>query len=135
MLEGVHSFGQRYLIMGYLWLCNDNVYIEIRNVTPQEYLERALDRNTGTMRIIQKVAIASREQLKRLIQAMISFSNRQELAKFRLMPSNKSREYSCISWSLRMLVECGILPPHEIEDYSWLPSREVGNGGWGCMLM
>jgi len=125
VMEGVHRFGQRFLVMGDLYsVGRSGVMIQICRVTSEEFRQRT----KGLEGVYVKKAQASKEQLQKLKRVMLLSRSEQEFLRYATCPrGSRKNEHSCLTWALRMLNEAEIITHGQTD--TWIPSWEVGNKG------
>jgi len=123
VMEGVHRFGQRFLLMGDLYsVGRSGVMIQVCRVTPAEFRNRTIELKG----VYVKKAPASKKQLQQLKSVMLASKDEQEFLSYVARPNpDKVNEHSCLSWALRMLWKAEIISDNQAS--TWIPSWEVGN--------
>ncbi|CAM4452012.1 MAG: hypothetical protein LEGION0398_MBIBDBAK_00764 [Legionellaceae bacterium] len=129
VMEGLHKFGQRYLLMADLYSPDGKkINIQLCYVSPSDIKKRTQD-FTG---VFQKTAKITKEQSKKLREVMLNFRNTQGLSTYATFPKENSNQYNCLTWILTMLYKSEIIDSPK--ENSWIPSWHVGNNS-GCLLM
>jgi len=118
-VEGIHDFGQRFIIMGDLFAIGKEVMISIAHCSPQEYLDR-----TSNREVWSQSACKSKEIIKKLISEMIESRSNQDFYHYRLLPNFKDDGvFNCYNWAKKILKSIGIDIPDGV-----VPSWILGKG-------
>jgi hypothetical protein len=129
IIEGMHDFGQRYIMRADLYKENrktDRIKIRYIYLSPQEYCALAEKNEECKPRFLQ----VSKEEVIKLHDEIINFRRKEESFHFEMIPK-KTNEFNCLTWAYHMLEQAGIVGERQSNQslVGKPPSQVVGGGG------
>jgi len=124
-IEGIHDFGQRYIMMAELFETPKGIKVYLTYCSPQEYLYRTKDGEKVHGRSA-RIEIGKINQLKEEILTSRSY---EEFGNYALVPGNRQGVYNCFTWAVKILGSIGIKM-----EVGWFPSQAVKQNSQGSSI-
>jgi len=119
-VEGIHDFGQRFIIMGDIFATDEGVMISVAYCSPQEYLDRTGNRE----RVWSRSVCKPKADIEKLISVMLESRAKQNIHRYQLLPSFEESTNNCLKWAI------GVLKKVRAERGGSMPSWDITKE-WG----